>query len=328
MGRTERGLMSEQAAATCEDVQMEEPSAEASDVAQVEEEAAVVEEEAALVEEEPKEPAIEDATVESTGRRQRKEVKRFEVQEIKQVEAVVIYEGKGKRLGDITSVRERFDKFSGSTDEAKTLHKIIWGRPGQAKTLKRALHDFTGLHPDDEIMVMERAIKAPGFVLRSLCKIIGAHQGTISMMAESVVEFLKNPDGKTTSTKRKAAPKKATAPKKKAKSTPPPSKKTIVKKTENKAAPKKEAPSPAKRKEESGSEVEAPAEESSQASIFRQKVRSILDQSGEKALDLTYKSIRKQVSTDLKMKIEGDDKEMLKEITQELFHTMMKATTE
>ena len=108
--------------------------------------------------------------VEVTGGRQRKEVHRFEVEEIKKSAPIEIHEvpttrsptlshtyawiqqGKGKRLADLpgefamrmsvstpshsnvlvgAAVKEMLDKYPGSSDEAKTLHKIIWGKPGQ-----------------------------------------------------------------------------------------------------------------------------------------------------------------------------------------------------
>jgi len=287
-----------------------------------EEQVAVTEEEvaepAAVVEEQAEpmsvdEPPAENTTVQEASGRKRKEVQRFEVAEMKKVAPVVIVEGKGTRLGDLEDVRKRFDKYSGSSDEAKALHNIIWGRPGKAKEVKKNLNAFSGLIAADEAVTSTRALKVSGSILKVLCKVLGVHQGTVAVMAENIVEFLKNPAQKGKA-KRKAPAKPAAAPaKKKTKSTPPAAKKPVSKKTQEK--PPKETKEPVKQPEED----ERNAEDGGQAELFSSKVKEILEKAGEKYLDLSFKKIRNMIEIDMDIKIEGDAKSLLKAITHELF---------
>jgi len=296
------------------DSSMSEPVAVPEEQVAVTEEVA---EPAAVVEEQAEpmsvdEPPAENTTVQEASGRKRKEVQRFEVAEIKKVAPVVIVEGKGTRLGDLEDVRKRFDKYTGSSDEAKALHNIIWGRPGKAKEVKKNLNAFSGLIAADEAVTLTRALKVSGAILRVLCKVLGVHQGTVAVMAEDIVEFLKNPAQKGKA-KRKALAKPAAAPaKKKVKSTPPAAKKPVAKKTQEK--PPKKTKEPVKQPEE-----EERKEDGGQAELFSSKVKEILEKAGEKYLDLSFKKIRNMIEIDMDIKIEGDAKSSLKAITHELF---------
>jgi len=268
-------------------------------------------------------PAANTTAEDASGPRVKKAVERFEVAEIKKSAPIVVVQGKGTRLGDLADVKKRLDKYTGSSDEAKALHNIIWGKPGQAAKLKRSLNEFSGISPADEDSTLARAGKCSGSNLRVICKILGVHQGTIGAMAENVVAFLKNPSkkGGATQAKRKTPAKSAdSAPKKrKTKSTPPAAKKPVSKKTQEK--PPKEIKEPVKQSEDSeeSDQEEERDPESSQKALFTSKVTEILEKAGEKFLELSYKKIRNMIEEDLSMKIDGDAKSSLKEITAELF---------
>jgi hypothetical protein len=49
------------------------------------------------------------------------------------------------------------------------------------------------------------------------------------------------------------------------------------------------------------------------------QVKEILDQAGDKFLELSYEKIRNMIETDMGKKIEGDSQESLKTITAELY---------
>eukprot|EP00658_Telonema_sp_P-2_P010576 TRINITY_DN13988_c0_g1_i2.p1 TRINITY_DN13988_c0_g1~~TRINITY_DN13988_c0_g1_i2.p1 ORF type:complete len:349 (-),score=72.29 TRINITY_DN13988_c0_g1_i2:304-1350(-) len=261
-----------------------------------------------------------------SGRRQRKEVARFEVEEIKTSAPITIQDGAGTRLGDLEQVKERLDKYSGSSDEAKALHKIIWGRPGQVHKVKKALHDFSGLVGSAD-PVLDRANRLSSSVLRTLCKILGVHQGRIPDMAQNIVEFLQEPKG--SGSKRKSKSSKPSQPKKKPKSTPPPTQKKVVHKTEVKAAPGKESAPLVEEASRSEPVCQEPAPEqdqveqdSEQAVLYREKVRAIMEGAGDQIAGMSCKSIRKQIEAEMGIKIVDDDKKLLSEITTEMFHTM------
>ena len=44
-----------------------------------------------------------------------------------------------------------------------------------------------------QAVTLTRALKVSGSILKVLCKVLGVHQGTVAVMVENIVEFLKNP---------------------------------------------------------------------------------------------------------------------------------------
>ena len=88
---------------------------------------------------------------EQRGKRERKTVEVFKAAEIKQTEELVVPEGSGEKLGDIENVKLKIEKFSGSSEELKTLHRLCYGRPGKQTVIKKFLRDFCGFAKDTDL---------------------------------------------------------------------------------------------------------------------------------------------------------------------------------
>ncbi|KAI8348673.1 hypothetical protein B0O80DRAFT_174821 [Mortierella sp. GBAus27b] len=89
-----------------------------------------------------------------TGPRERKKVERFAVTNSEKPEKkLVIPEGKGVKLGDLTVVSANLDKLKVSDETVRGLHRLLFGRVTAVKSPKndiKAFHGFDELSEKDE----------------------------------------------------------------------------------------------------------------------------------------------------------------------------------
>ncbi|KAJ1370080.1 hypothetical protein KIN20_031729 [Parelaphostrongylus tenuis] len=107
------------------------------------EEAADDEEEEEDEENEKKKKGIYDMPLEVEGKRERHKVDRitFTSPPIKKTTSTMPM-GDGVPLGEIAYVEDQLKKHSG--DVLKTMHRVLYGHPGKASTVKREIRKFTG----------------------------------------------------------------------------------------------------------------------------------------------------------------------------------------
>lgn len=80
----------------------------------------------------------------SKGKRDRKQVEFFAPAEKKEVERLIVKEGKGVRLGDIPNVLFRLQKTTGRDELLEELHFLLYRRKGKLQTRKREIQNFSG----------------------------------------------------------------------------------------------------------------------------------------------------------------------------------------
>jgi len=90
----------------------------------------------------------------------------------------------------------------------KLLHRVIFGKPGQASKLKKNLYAFCGIDPKTEAKVHDRLTKCSGKDLRLICSLLkksppGKASEKDDVIKNSLMPFLRCP---TESKKRKAPP--------------------------------------------------------------------------------------------------------------------------
>lgn len=106
---------------------------------------------------------------EGRAKRERKAVDTFVANEIKQTEELVVPEGEGSRLGDIENVKIKIEKFSGASEELKTMHRLCYGRVGKQTTVKKFLRDFCGFAKDADVEKKTEVImKLDGKMIKTL----------------------------------------------------------------------------------------------------------------------------------------------------------------
>ena len=132
---------------------------------------------------------------EPRAKREKKAVEQFVVEEIKKTEELVVPKGAGDKLGDIENVKIKIEKFTGSSEELKTLHRICYGRPGKQTTIKKYLRDFCGFAAGENLEKKKDLIgKLDGKMIKTLlvtCDL--PTTGTKKDNTEALAEFLMKP---------------------------------------------------------------------------------------------------------------------------------------
>ncbi|XP_051871488.1 protein DEK [Pristis pectinata] len=131
------------------------------------------------------------------GKREKKKVERLTLQVTPSAkETFSIPEGRGTRLGEI----ERIQYFMGKTkaEDLKTLHKILYNRPGSLPTLKKNIRLFTGFSFEsgsDQHKKKEEVLKKnPISVLKVICTVLDLERkGTKDEIVSKILNFLMRP---------------------------------------------------------------------------------------------------------------------------------------
>jgi protein DEK len=76
--------------------------------------------------------------------RDRKQVNRLTVEEIKKPTKLEIKSGKGVKLGDIPNVTFRVGKINRKDDFLKTVHRLMYKKPGTYLVVKKNILEFSG----------------------------------------------------------------------------------------------------------------------------------------------------------------------------------------
>ena len=85
-----------------------------------------------------------DQPLQITGARDRRKTQRF-TEELKaetKKAAEALPEGHGTPLGEIPSIEANIKK--GNIEELKFVHRIVYGKPGKASTVRKVLKQFKG----------------------------------------------------------------------------------------------------------------------------------------------------------------------------------------
>ncbi|XP_048462644.1 protein DEK isoform X1 [Rhincodon typus] len=131
------------------------------------------------------------------GKREKKKVERLTLQVTPSAkDTFSIPEGRGTKLGEI----ERIQYFMGKTkaEDLKSLHKILYNRPGSLATLKRNIRLFTGFSFEsgsEEHKKKEEVLKKnPISVLKVICTVLDLERkGTKDEIVSKILNFLMKP---------------------------------------------------------------------------------------------------------------------------------------
>ena len=89
-------------------------------------------------------PAPAGAGVSRRPTRDRKQVNRLTVDEIKKPTKLEIKSGKGTKLGDIPNVVFRVGKINRKDDFLKLVHRLLYKKPGTYLVVKKNIFEFSG----------------------------------------------------------------------------------------------------------------------------------------------------------------------------------------
>ncbi|XP_067857746.1 protein DEK-like isoform X2 [Heptranchias perlo] len=131
------------------------------------------------------------------GKREKKKVERLTLQVTPSAkETFSIPEGRGTKLGEI----ERIQYFMGKTkaEDLKSLHKVLYNRPGSLATLKKNIRLFTGFSFEsgsDQHKKKEEVLKKnPISVLKVICTVLDLERkGTKDEIVSKILNFLMKP---------------------------------------------------------------------------------------------------------------------------------------
>ncbi|XP_067881997.1 protein DEK, partial [Heterodontus francisci] len=131
------------------------------------------------------------------GKREKKKVERLTLQVTPSAkETFSIPEGRGTKLGEI----ERVQYFMSKTkaEDLKSLHKILYNRPGSLATLKKNIRLFTGFSFEsgsDQHKKKEEVLKKnPISALKVICTVLDLERkGTKDEIVSKILNFLMNP---------------------------------------------------------------------------------------------------------------------------------------
>ncbi|XP_066249759.1 protein DEK-like isoform X2 [Euwallacea similis] len=138
-----------------------------------------------------------DQPLETTGKRERKNVQRFE-EDIKKPESTVVEfeEGKGTALGEIPRVEASITRFK--NDDLKYLHKLLFNAVTNKVHFKKNIRKFNGFpfnkDSDDYTKKVDSLKKNEVKVLKTICEILDLSKtGTKEELVEKIMEFLVEP---------------------------------------------------------------------------------------------------------------------------------------
>ncbi|KAM9782552.1 protein DEK [Neosynchiropus ocellatus] len=180
------------------------------------------------------------------GKRTKKTVERLDFQAPKQ-KTLKIGEGSGEKLGDIPRTNYQITKMKPA--DLKTLHSILFDRPGQSATIKKTLRLFNGFGFDEKSEQFskkrEKLLKSSNLTnskLKVVCSVLDLEKkGTHSDLVDRILTYLVSPrnSGKRLPVKKKKKSKKklsgddSTTKTKKKSSKPKPSSSSSPKKSKS-----------------------------------------------------------------------------------------------
>ncbi|XP_050296517.1 protein DEK-like isoform X1 [Anthonomus grandis grandis] len=155
-----------------------------------------------------------DQPLETSGKRERKNVQRYDEPEAKKEPGKIEFEeGKGTKLGEIPRVEAAISRSRG--DDLKFLHKFLFDQPGQKLTYKKNIRLFCGFgfeNDSDEFKTKQENLKKQDMKsLKIMCEILDLGKtGNKDEISDRILEFLMEPkdSGKPVGTGR---PKRASA---------------------------------------------------------------------------------------------------------------------
>ncbi|KAG4087263.1 hypothetical protein H8356DRAFT_1086407 [Neocallimastix lanati (nom. inval.)] len=137
-----------------------------------------------------------------TGMRIRKPVQRLEMNAapVKTKEKIQIPKGKGKQLSEIKLINEAIGKMKPNDEVLKGLHKLLYKRAGDQKSIKSNIRQFSGFTFDEkdkekeEEIVEDKLGKWTLSGLKELCQLLNLDiGGTKIVVIARIIDFLRNP---------------------------------------------------------------------------------------------------------------------------------------
>lgn len=169
----------------------------ASEKEEEEDEAEEEEEESEKEDKKPKKKGVPllDQPLQTTGKRERKNVQRFE-EEVKEPAKIEHDSGTGTPLGEIPRIEASITRFK--NDDLKLLHKLIFKTPGKSNMLKKNINKFNGFSfkkdSDEYKKRLETCSKFEIKHLKSMCEMLDLEKnGTKAVIAERILDFLLEP---------------------------------------------------------------------------------------------------------------------------------------
>ncbi|KAL0984861.1 hypothetical protein UPYG_G00149640 [Umbra pygmaea] len=147
------------------------------------------------------------------GKREKKMVKRLDVQVVKPKRVLKVEIGSGDKLGDIIRVNYQLRKLK--VPDLKPLHMILFDMPGKIATMRKNMRLFNGfpfeVDSDPYVKKKEKMMKLTCTKLRNICKVLDLEKwGTQPVLIDRIITFLMSPrkSGRPVMSKRKKKSKK------------------------------------------------------------------------------------------------------------------------
>jgi len=146
---------------------------------------------------------------EKTSMRVRKPVQRLEMSAapVKAKEKLQIPKGKGKPLSEIKTINDNIGKMKTNDEILKGLHRLLYGRAGDHKSIKSNIRQFCGFdYTDKEKEEKEEALedKLGKWMLsglKELCQLLNLDVGgTKVVIISRIIDFLRTPSESETKT--------------------------------------------------------------------------------------------------------------------------------
>jgi len=144
-----------------------------------------------------------------TPMRVRKPVQRLEMAAAptKTKEKIQIPKGKGKQLSEIKLINDAIGKMKPNDEILKGLHRLLYNRAGDQKSIKSNIRQFCGFDFDEkekdekEEIIEEKLGKWMLSGLKELCQLLNLDAGgTKVVIISRILDFLKNPNEAGTKT--------------------------------------------------------------------------------------------------------------------------------
>lgn len=155
-----------------------------------------------------------DQPLETEGKRERKNVQRFEEGKKSEPSKVDFEEGSGTPLGEIPRVEASITRFK--NEDLKFLHRLLFKVQGNNKLFKKNIRKFNGFPFDKDSEEYKKKVetlkKAETKVLKTTCEILDlAKTGNKDDLVDRIMEFLIEPKDSGKSKEGGGRPKRASA---------------------------------------------------------------------------------------------------------------------
>ncbi|CAK9304294.1 unnamed protein product [Gordionus sp. m RMFG-2023] len=138
-----------------------------------------------------------DQPIETTGKRERKNIERLAMPDSSQKQTLTIPQGRGYKLGSCQIIETKLQKTK--SEDLKILHRLLFGKPGQLALLKKHIREFNGFDFEEKgpeyNKKMEIMNKLTLTNLKDICGILNLlkKSSTKEEIMSRIMEFLMQP---------------------------------------------------------------------------------------------------------------------------------------